>query len=324
MFIVRGGRRVPFVLEGDAGGGGGGDDFDQVMDGVAAKYADGGDGATGAASAEGTGAEPGIADPSAPVTPPAAEPPAPSVPDPALVTDDIPYRDAVRLREEMARARDTYKPIEEALADIGDEDRSTLLAALPNLHPDDRSALIDSMRMLASDDPEQVEEAAAFFVRVAEHLRSGDEPDTSAVDRDPDLLAGDPMDQPMTRREHEAWAAEQRQEAEVARQTEGILSEARELGYDPEATDPAAIGEFAALCEIARRTDGDLTKAHGVLQQRRQAVIDEYVASKQADAARTPSPTGGASSTEERTLDTLDDAEAAMRARMEATLGPRN
>lgn len=307
MFIVRHGRRIPYLFAPDEGGGSG--DFGAEMDKIAAGY-QGGDGGAGAASEVDGSDEP-------PAPPAAADTPTSSIPDPARVTDDMPYRDAKPLRDELAQARERWSPIEAAFSGIDDSDRTTLLAALPGMAAEDRATMIEAMNMLASGDPDDKAEVAEFFANAAEHIRG-------QIPAPPEPGSVDDLDAPMTRRE---YMAEQTQREAIAAENDAIqeiLGEARDLGYDPDSTDPAVAGEFAALCEIARRMpDGDLGKAHEVLANRRQAVIDEYVASKTADAGTLGAPTGGASSTDERTLDTLDDAEAAMRARMDGVLGAR-
>lgn len=309
------------------------DDFMAEMDTVAAGYSEG---ATATAP------------PDAPEAPAADEAPAPaSAPpaegsvldrDPESIPDDIPYRDASALRSDLARARDRYRPFEQAFAGIDPSSLQQLgdtferlgaygpqvLNGLAQMADGDRDYMAAAIEALSSGTPEARADVAARFFEAAEFLNGGTMDPGDIPDPLDPTPAVDPMDRPMTLRELEAWNAEQTQARLEADAVAEITREIRDLGYNPDSNDPVEAGRVAQLLEIARRDpDGSIQEAHKAVQAERQRIIDEYVSGKTADAGRAPAPDGGAQPAPERPVETMDDAEAAMRARLEATLGPR-
>lgn len=271
-----------------------------------------------------------------------------------LVPDDMPYRDARRLRAELARARERWSPYHEVLGGLDDDTRSQFLEAsrtlggdvaavtrtFAGLHPSDRQFFLEALDALASRDPDRLRQAAEMFAAVPGALADVlgmpapaaaglDEPDP-----DPGLTDGfadDDPDRPLTRAELDAWYAERQAEAdyqEQLRRTEQqIIAELSELGYDlrKAETDPREQWRIAGLLDVAQRHfEGDLRAAHAAVADAwRQEIIDEFVKAKSADAGRpsVPPAMGGAPS-EVRELTSLADAEAAMEARLNAAFGP--
>lgn len=302
--------------------------------------------------------------------------PPPAAPDPAnepsvdlfddealdgLNFDGLAYRDGVKLRNDLVRARDTYKPFRDAFGTMTDESRQQLLDAAPylgddlglvidataQLHPQDRAYFVNAMQLLATNP----EEGAKALQAGAEQIRAAQAagglpvntpapaPAPQPAPVDPNMpewaqLPGqapqpavDPLDQPMTRRQYQEEQAARESADEVNRLQTQILAEATELGYDPNAqVGTPEYDQFNFLLSVAGQPDVgyDLGKAHERVQGIKQAAIDEFVQAKSADAARPGAAPiiEGAPPAEVRTLESLGDAHAAMQARMTATLGP--
>lgn len=291
-----------YALAPDEGAGGG---FDATMDAIAAQYPQGGQDAPPPAAAPAPAAAP---------TPPPSAPPA-SDPlaglNPSLAEDDMPYREAKRLRDEIVRAREKYGPYAEAFADLDEADAETML---------------EIARSLADGDRESV---AEFLAKSAQHV--GGEgwtwPDGSpAPEGAPGASAPETPAEPayLTEEQLEAKLAQRDQEAAIAEAQREMLDEIRGFGYDPESTDPIQRARFASLVELARLDpDGSIENAHKALTGWEQQIRDDYVQGKTADAGRPAQVDGGETPVETASLETLDDAEAAMRARMDQSFGPR-
>lgn len=277
-----------YALAPDEGAGGG---FDATMDAIAAGYGEGGS------------------------TPVAPEPPTPEPEpveplaglDPSRVQDDMPYRDAKALRDEIVRARERYQPYAEVFDTLPGDDRDTLLEVARILNSGDR------------------DEVARFLAESAKHVGGDgwtfpdgtDAPEGApgATPPEPAYLTEDVLEQKLAERDQKQAVADAQRE---------MLNEIRGLGYDPDSTDPIQRARFASLVELVRMDpDGSIENAHKALGSWEQQIRDEYVRGKTADAGRPALIDGGATPVESARMDTLDDAEAAMRARLDQSFGPR-
>lgn len=288
------------------------------------------------------------------VTPPAENAPVDIFADDALENLDfsgMQYRDGKKLENEIRTARERYRPFTDAFGAMTDEARQALLDAAPDLgndlgtlsaasrvlHPDDRAYFAEAMSLM-SKDPQK---AAEMLSHGAEQLRaayaipgqppaapapgeSGAMPEWAAPEGAEPGAEVDPLDQPMTMRQFQEAQKADAYAAEVRQNEQAIIDEAKALGYDPDTDDPIAFARLQTLVALAGRPDigGDLTKAHTLLEQARQADIDAFVQGKTADAANPTAPNLGAPPAERRELETAEDGRSAMMTRLDATLGP--
>lgn len=274
----------------------------------------------------------------------------------AILPDNAPYRDAKGVRDDIAKIRTEYGPMAEAFGGMDAEARAALLGAVPelgadlatvagafsSLPPADKQVILQIVAML----PEDPRRAAELFGEAATILSGGDPeaapggaPSAGAageVDDDEDLLEAlgfekDDPNRPITRAELDAWAQDRDQQAELRRleqQTyDQIRSDARELGYDPDAnpktpegrTARARAGLLFNLMNLYGSDDPEaMAKAHADITAMDQAQIDQYVQGKKADADRPQPPSGGAPPNDGRVLESLDDGAAAMRERLDS------
>lgn len=269
--------------------------------------------------------------------------------------DGLQYRDGKKLREEIVKARDTYKPFRDALAGLDDTQRQQLLDNAPNLGPDlaalsavsarldpgDRAYFQNAMSLLASGDPADLERGAQMLADGAQSIRdqwlspqnggtgappaAGSAPMPDWAQPADGAAPPDPDSQPITRADLRAWQAENEQRQMVQQSEAQILAQARDLGYDPDAphgSDEA--NRFKYLLTLATgQSGGDLAKAHEGVERLRQAAIDDFVRSKEVDASR-PAATAvaGTAPVETQTLETMVDARQAASARLDGLLGP--
>lgn len=274
---------------------------------------------------------------------PPSSPPAGTPAPPAAGSDDgvlldkngQPYRDAEALKAELKADRERWRPWETAVSKFPEDQRQGILDALSGLgadaplvtqvlgrvHPDDARAVAAAIQT-ASQDPAA---GADAFAAIADALR-GNAP-AGAPAADPNLPADQ---QPLTRAEMESYLAEREQAATAAaeeqRVFQGILAEAKELGYDAESQDPVAVARAETMLAIAARTDGDphtkLIAADAAMKAYEQSVIDGFVDSKKADALRPGLGRSGVADSGARELHTMKDARAAAEERMAAAFGP--
>lgn len=324
---------------------------------------------TGDAPAE-SPAAPGEAPPPAP--PPAAPPPAEAAPpgppvDPldaagaasanrilgaetpeALVPDDVVYRDAKALREEVTRAKQEYGPYAEAFANLSADEREAVVtfapaaglarvdpaigadlgmiqAAYPQLSTEDRATVADIVGGIASDPQGSVE-----LIRQAAALLRGDEappaaegaPAEGEATTDEFGFALDDPQRPLTQAEFDRRIQEHDQQRENERAqadaSQAILTEMKELGYDPASQDLIQAARAEALIGMARRLpNGSIADAHVEMQKWEQSIIDQYASGKLANV-RPQLPGDSASPSGERVLESLDDGTAAMTERLRA------
>lgn len=220
-----------------------------------------------------------------PVETPAAEAPAPVEAPEAPAADAAPESDTFdrayveQLRQESANYRTQAKPFKETFEGVDEADRDIFLG-LVNLYKSDPAT------------------AAKEMARLAQGLLGDDASEAPAAD----APAADP--QYMTKAD---YAAMKRQES-VEAAAKQIESDARALGYE------RGTPEYSYLLAAAQAKGGDLQAAHSYVQEREQAAIQKYVASKTADAENAPvAPADTAApASGERSLKTWRDVEAAI------------
>lgn len=195
-----------------------------------------------------------------------------------------------RLRDENAKYRTRAKEYEEVYSDLDDEDRATWLELAKAWKTDPRAGA-EQMDRIAKAALEQ------FQQDVAE--------------------AEEELDRPLTHREFAEMQTKAKQDAEDAANVARINSEAEALGY--------TVGTRAhrTLLMVAAEEvpDGDLKKAHEILEAERLSEIEKFVAKKARDAEDGPTipPAGnGTTPSGEKQLKTWDDADRAVKARLAA------
>lgn len=273
---------------------------------------------------------------------------------------DMPYRQGAKLKNELFKTRDRFRPLQEAFGTLDEDQRTLLLQSAPALgtdlaalaasaagiHPDDVAYFIEAMQMLAADPAKGAEKLAEGAAKIREWAATQagtatapapaavpavPAPGTSPMPEwaDPNAPPIPPAEQPITRTELEQFYREQeagRAQADLNRQAmEEVQREAAELGYDPQAVrGTTEFRQFDRLLAIAQEPGvGSLVKAHEILAAEDQAVIDRFVEGKADGSARpVPSPGGGVTPVETRQLETLADGNAAMQERLNAHLGP--
>jgi hypothetical protein len=245
--------------------------------------------------------------------------------------EPVPWETHKKLRDENADYRKRWQPFEKAFGELDDESRTALLDAAPALGGDlaylarragllsseDRRWLADVTALSASDPAE----AARLLAAAAAHLRSAEDGTGGGDDEGDD----DDDDLPVTKAELKAWEARQsealaheREERAIETQRESIRDEMKELGYDLDSKDPIERARASTLIELAQQDpEGSLQVAHKQLVDYEQSIIDKAMKGKRKEAARTTSPTGGSSPSGEKALETMEDGEAAMTARLD-------
>lgn len=260
--------------------------------------------------------------------------------------DGLQYRDGVKLREQITKVQQKFRPFRDAFGDLSDEQRQLLLDSAPNLaadlgtlsavaqrlQPEDRAWFVETMELLARDPVAGADRLAAGADAVRQAFGApppapgaeAPRPSASAVPDDP---FGSDDDQPITRADLQRWQQERDEAANMARLQDEIANQARELGYDPSAQEGTdAYDDYSYLLTVAGRpsVQGDLEKANAIVKAREQKVIDAFVEGKSNDATRpaVPANPGGVAASGERELTSFEDARAAMDARLDSTLGP--
>lgn len=280
--------------------------------------------------------------------PPAAEgAPAPEAGDPEFPEvdfDNLTYRDGKRLREQLTAQKDRYKPFEQAFGGLEDADRQAAVEALSGLGAEaapllglvagmptqDRNMLLGAYQEFLADPAKGAESFRAIYEAAARS--AGIDPAAAPVAPEPAPVAPPPaagdddLDRPITMRELQAQQEAARAEAQIEQaQQESqreMLAKVRDLGYDPDSTDPdTRAGADEVIWLAAYRTAGDIDKAHAIVETRRQSIIDGYVNGKRANAQRPAAPETG-TATSSATPPGKQDPLAASRARLDAELGP--
>lgn len=295
--------------------------------------------------------------------PPEAPPGAPAEPTIDLFDEEslagldlsnLSYADGKKLEGEIKKARETYRPFRDAFGQLDDDQRQTLLESAGTLGPDlalltsvasrlptsDREWFQEAMHVMATDPAKGAEMLANGAAQVREALNLAPAQPAPAVPGQPQpdwAVPGQPLplpdeQAPLTRADAERMFQEREaareQTAAQERSRQAILDEARTLGYDPDATEqsnPDGYDAFNYLLTVAGRPSvgGDIKKAHEIVVARNQAVIDNFVQAKTADADRPAlTPDGSSVPAQQRTLETLADAATSMDERLDAVLGP--
>lgn len=264
-----------------------------------------------------------------------------------LIGDDMPYRDGKRLREQVTQAKEQFRPFRDAFGNLDENQRATLLAnaptlgsdlaafsaVAPQLHADDRAWFMGVMSKFATDPLGAAEELARGAGVLREQFAApGSQPPAAPAPPGQQAMPEwaqpeepvDPAQQPLTRGDLDQWAQQQQYANEVRQSEAAIIAAAGELGYAPNPNDPIADDRFRSFIGMAARPEvnGDLNKAHALMQQRDQAIIDGFVQAKAANADRPGAPVTGAAPADMRVLETLSDGREAMLARLDGTLGP--
>lgn len=254
------------------------------------------------------------------------------------VPDDIPYRDAARLRDELRTSRERWKPIESAFGSLDERARNAIIDAAPDLGQD-LAVSAAVMRGLAPADRQQVlaaidlmqrdpGQAAQVFAKFAEVLGGGQTQEAQQRARNAETGQFEAQgEQPLTRDEVARMFSEMRQQEEQSRlvQTaeQEILAEAKTLGYSPESQDPAERAEFLTLANLAASLDGDLGRAHEVMMERQQLAVERYLAKKRADAERIgPNTDAGTGPSTARDIHNVRDATASAENFLDVAFGP--
>lgn len=195
-----------------------------------------------------------------------------------------------KLRKEAASYRTKAQPYAEVFDGIADEDREVLLDMARQYKTDPKAAI-------------------SYFEQVTNGLRETFAEEIARTE--------DELNRPLTRGELDKIFAERETKSKQEADTARITAEAKDLGYD--ADNPMLV----TLLDLASKTPGgDLKAAHdkieALYEARVQAAIDKMKAD--ADSSPTaPSSGSGAAPSGERQLKTWNDADAAFRARLEAT-----
>ena len=278
---------------------------------------------------------------------PAAPSPAPETPAAEAPGDDggMTYRDAQKLRAEQKEYRERWGPYEERFGALDDDTRqvalgltpllfeadpaiaadiATIIQAYPSLIDDDRQVIADGvLNLLGRNDAD-----AIYNLRVVGQLLRG-EPvgDDDGAGDEPDDDLDEPTETSFVTEDQleERFQSMMRQQALVAQEQAAvneILAEVKDLGYDLDSEEPHEQARVESLFALARRL-GSIEKAHEALSGLGQSNVDQFVQGKAADASRPQPPGAAAPASEGRALETLDDAEAGMNARLDAVLGPQ-
>lgn len=196
----------------------------------------------------------------------------------AQVSDDVapaeeaegePLRPAQarKLREEAHGLRERVKGYEEAFSGLGDEQRA---------------AYLDSARLLATDP----QAWAAEMEPILAHIKGQADAPAPTPDADDDRPPTKAEIEKMWE-EREAKKEKERTEAEQQRQiVEAINQEMTDLGYDPKAEKGTADFRRATMLRTIaiNETDGDLKRAHELLEEDRRGAVRAVADKKQRQA----------------------------------------
>lgn len=241
-----------------------------------------------------TGAAPAApASPAAPAAP--APTPTPAAPAPAATPDVDPFdsgetqfsRSYVeKLRQEAAGHR-TKAARFEAMKDLEDGELETW------------SRVAQAWKTDPSTAADQLEaEIKAFRDSQTEKVEEGEKP--------------------LTRSEYDKLEADRQGKADEAKAVESIYAQAKELGYSKDGDD--AWMHRLLLQTAHGETEGDLDKAHELIQGRVQSIKDVALGKKQAQAGPRPATSSGSAPSQAKEHDgTWGSARERLEARMRAT-----
>ena len=195
-----------------------------------------------------------------------------------------------KLRKEAADRRAGSKPFQEAFEGYEQEEVDVLLGLVRTLSSDPKTAA-QQMAMIV----ESINEAY----------------------KDEEDAGGGKAPEPVTAADVEKMLTEREQKSKVDAVTAEIEKTAKELGYEKDSED------YIQLLWLANnKTNYDLKAAHGLIEGKRQAVIDKYLADKQAEAdgSLKRGPAGGPAG-ESNPVKDFSDARARLEARLKAAPG---
>eukprot|EP00919_Chromeraceae_sp_WS-2016_P071737 GHVR01169826.1.p1 GENE.GHVR01169826.1~~GHVR01169826.1.p1 ORF type:complete len:248 (+),score=60.86 GHVR01169826.1:578-1321(+) len=204
------------------------------------------------------------------------------------VTEDTPTGDAFEMEDLPQSAQDYIKELRDEAA-TGRVTHKPYKDAYQNYTPEEREYML-KLNALAVGGAEDQAQAAKEYLRLSNAL-GGDVPtkeDTKAeivvpeekseTDVTAPGLTDADVDDRVTKRIDE-FARKQ----EVNRRVAEIKREANELGYEDDSAD------YQLLMAVAQReTDGDIKAAHKNIEERNQALIDDFVKKQTDKGARFP------------------------------------
>lgn len=262
----------------------------------------------------------------------------------SLIPENMLYRDAKKLINEVRTSREKYRPFEQSFGSMSDNARQALMdyapdlgdtlgasaAALASIDPSDRTQILAFLDAVAVGDTNRM---SALINGWGQALGGQQQPAAYQQPTQPDYgsqqpgQAADDPNRPITVAELQQFMAEQQYAQQQAIQTErqmvSILDEARQLGYNPETEDLAEQADFLAFAQLAASLDGDMQRAHEMMQARRQSVVDQYLQGKRADAANFAGGADmGTGPSNQRPIESMSDARNAASARLESMFGP--
>jgi hypothetical protein len=238
--------------------------------------------------------------------PPPPPPPPPDIPDDLDAdlpegADQFPREYVTKLRQEAAKNRTAVRdaqPILDVFGDIG---------------PEDRDMLLQFTKALVTD-PEGVGKTAAL--QLAKNL-VGDQDLAEALEalNTPEYLTPQQLEEHLAQREARAKETEAEEAARLS-----IEKEATDLGYEDETPERAIL-----FWHAAKKTEGDITKAHEQVATWKQGIIDNFVTEQRKLGASFPAITSkpGAPSNDPggAAPKTMAEARERAEARMKAVVG---
>lgn len=244
--------------------------------------------------------------PVAPVVAPAATPAAPAAPAAPVTPEADPFDSGAdtfdrkyveKLRTEAAERRVALKQYETAFEPYGEEERAVWLG----------------LAQLTAMDPKAGAKALADLSKA---LEEGFTPEEAA---DKAGIAPADEDKPLTKKELDAYMAQQRQEIEINTAAAKIEAQATAAGYK------VGSKEYKLLLTRAIELNYDLDAAIKEEAAEKQAIIDKFVADKVAAGEKWPTttPAAGAGSPNPSGNEpkTMAEAKASLQARLGATPG---
>jgi hypothetical protein len=202
--------------------------------------------------------------PEEPIGPPPVEVEVPAEPDPAPEPDTFDRAYVEELRREAAGYRTRAKSYDDAFQGYDDETRE---------------AFLEYARLsyaAQSGDPAAVEALQQF-------MGGDDEPE---VEPEPVI---DPIEaaRAAAREETERVLTEREQRAEQAKAVSAVQEQARDMGYDTTSADYVLLMRFANEPEVLS-LDDPMAEAHTRVQAYHQAIVEQHLAAKSAQADGSP------------------------------------
>lgn len=203
-----------------------------------------------------------------------------------------------KLRREGAKYRTSAKELEASL-----ERLKPLDGVFDGYEPE----AVDGWKQFIGAAQEDPEGALAYMVQafgmdkdtagavIQQMFDAGDAPEATPAPA-PAGDGDDPLDRPLTLRDLEAREQAHKAEAEQAAAVQEVKNEAKQLGYDPNATagSPEEF-RYQRLLHLAVNNGNDVTKAHDALVAEEKALVKSHMdaLAQEADALPTPTGNGG-------------------------------